>query len=570
MPRLIKLRSKILVLLVLVVVILAGWIYWNRPKKDDMAAYVPQDALAFVEVNDLDALASGISGTQAWQALATPLGAPSALLPHHRLIQLARWTGIGSAEALLAARSQLVFVISQPQASENNNALNIKPTAALVIETHTSQKRMRPILESQVARLAQSYYGQPTLSRKLLGDVELAEWSSADNSRHIILAFVDTVAIVGNDESLVLQCVDVRRGRRPSIAADSQLAQARASFATSDAQVFGFIPKAGVKPAVQAWALKRAGDSPNAGIAVQLISSTFGNMIESFAWTARFDRDGAEDRCVVTLAAGVAARLAKNMTWSPAPTDEFRFVPRDAASVTLYQFRNPDGFWKDFNGVVSSKSDALGAIAARPLLRGLLEPYGINDADAFFQAVGPKLQTIRLEENTPAVLIAQSFARTNLRRFAEQRTGMKLKAEVPSEPDMLSSKTDNWGVAFIDNFYLSGPSDSVQRCLAARNQGQSIVEVDSFKRALNKLDVSEPITTLTLSQDRQAAISFVEVFSRRERSAFSANAEEIQRASQGLPYAVNVTLMKGDGLEWSSRSSFGLLGSLFTTLRPEK
>ena len=535
-----------------------------------MSAYIPAEALVFIEVNDLDALANGISGTEAWRALASPMGAPETLLPHRRLIQLARWTGLGSAEAVLAARSQVALAVTQPQATESNNTLTIKPAAALVIETHTTQRRMRPVLEKQVERLAQRFYGQPTLSRKQNADADLAVWSSADNSRHLILAFVDTAAIIGNDESLVLQCVDVRRGRRPSLQSNPQLAQARAQVSSSNTQVFGFIPKAGVKPLVQAWALSRAGNSPDAAIGVQLISSTFGNMIDSFACASGFDNAAAEDRCNVSLAAGVADKIRGSISPESPPTNSaFQFVPADAA-VASYHFHSADAFWKDLNAAMSSHSDVLGAITSRPLLRTLLEPYGILDADAFFSAAGPRMQIIRVDESVPAVLVAEIFDKPILRKLALQRVGARPKIENIGEAELMLSTTDNWAAAFESNYFLTGPADAVRRSLTAKSQSQTISSTDSFRRAQSRVDATLPLISLSFSRDRQAAISFVEIFSRRERSAFSTNAEEIQKASQALPYAVSATLMKGNGLEWSSRSSFGLIGSLFVTFRPEK
>lgn len=569
MPRLLKRHRKKLFLGVFLAVVIAGWIYWNRPERKDMAAYVPADALVFIEVNNLDAIASGMSGTEAWRTLAAPLGAPASLLPHRKLIQLARWTGLGSAEAVLAARSQVALVVTQPQATEINDTLTIKPAAALIVETHTQQRRMRPVLENQIERLAQRVYGQPTLSRKQIADADLAVWSSADKSRHLILAFVDTVAIVGNDESLVVQCVDVRRGRRPSLASNPQLAQSRAQV-NPNAQVFGFIPKAGVKPVVHAWALSRAGNSPDAAIGVQLISSTFGNMIDSFAWTSTFDNAAAEDHCYISLAAGVAEKIRGSISPASPPTDNaLQFVPADAA-VSSYQFHSADAFWKDLNTVMSSHSDVLGAITSRPLLRTLLEPYGILDADAFFSATGPRMQIIRVDEKSPAVLAAEVFDRTTLRKLAQQRVGAKPKAETIGGAELILSTTDDWAVAFEGNYFLTGPADAVRRCLNARAQSQSITSTDAFRRARKSVDSTLPLISISFGKDKEAAISFVEMFSRQDRSAFSTNAEEVQRASQALPYSVSATLMKGNGLEWSSRSSFGLIGSLFTTFRPER
>jgi hypothetical protein len=96
-----------------------------------------------------------------------------------------------------------------------------------------------------------------------------------------------------------------------------------------------------------------------------------------------------------------------------------------------------------------------------------------------------------------------------------------------------------------------------------------ITSKESFRRAEKVLDVSLPFIAVTFASDQRAAISFVEAFSRRERPAFATNAAQIDQAVSGLPYAVSVTMLKGSAIEWTSRSSFGLAGSLVAQLAPE-
>ena len=133
---------------------------------------------------------------------------------------------------------------------------------------------------------------------------------------------------------------------------------------------------------------------------------------------------------------------------------------------------------------------------------------------------------------------------------------------------MLSS-TDNWAASFADNHFLSGPPEAVRRCLQAKTQSKSLTSTDAFRKSQRLIDVSLPITVLTFSNDQHAAISFVELFSEHERSAFSTSATAIDEASKSLPFAVSIVILKDAALEWTSRSSFGLAGSLLVTLTPE-
>jgi hypothetical protein len=557
-------RYKLLALLTLLVLV-AGWVYWNRTPKADMSGYVPADALVFIESSDLVGLANGVTSTEAWRNLAQPLDAPAELIPHRWSIGFARWTGIGSTEAVLLARSQTAVVFTPgARATESGATLTIKPLAALVIETHTSSRRMGPVVERHLHQFAVSSFGESAVTRKQIDGVELVEWKSADNTRRLVLAVVDTVAIIGNDESVVLSCIDVRRGRRPSLTSNPQVQTMRQQLGTSPSTLFAFIPKAGVKTIIQAWALSRASNAGDAASIAPLISNAFGNLIEAFACTSRFDQFGAEDRCRVALAQGISQQLSGDLRPEPVRDElDFSFVPAESVSFSAYRMRNPASFWRELNTLVSARSDALTAIAARPLLKALLKPYGIEDPDNFFTAVGPRLQIVRIESNKPAVLIGSTFDKQTLLKLVEQRLGRHSKTEESGAEVHVGA--DDWSFAFAGPHFLTGPADSVRRCLKAKAEGRSVMMKRSFERARSTIDVSIPIISLTFSQDGSSAISFVELFSSQERSAFSTSASTIQQTAEALPYAAGVTTLENDAMDWSSRSSFGLLGSLVTT-----
>jgi hypothetical protein len=560
-------RAKILLGLLLVTGVAVLWLWWNRTTQTDLATYAPAECLAFVEANDLAGAAQGFESAQAWTALAGPIGARASLLPSRWIIRLARWTGIGSAEAILLARSQVAIVFTGAEANQAGPTLTIKPLATLVIETHTTQRRMRPTIEQHIGDLARRVYGEPVMSRKQVAGIDLSEWSSADGSRHIVAAFADTVAIVGNDEPSVLHCLEARQGKRAALSGEKQLDDLRKRLDSPNATVFGFVSKAGVKALLQAFALRGASSS-NDLTASQIFSDTVGGLIDSLGWSSRFVDGMAEDRSSITLSPGVADKLRSNFV----PDDKLAlgdlpFAPADTHSVSLYHFRDVESLWRDLNAVIASHSDLIGAVAARPILRGILKPYGIEDAEAFVHSVGPRIQTIRLEENSPAALITDSFDRSGLRKLVQQRLGPKPKLESVGDFELMLSSTDNWSASFADNQFLIGPAEAVRRCLQAK--AQPLTSTDAFRKSQRLIDVSLPLSVVSFVKDQHAAISFVEVFSDHERSAFSANASAIEEASRSLPYAVSVVMLKDSGLEWTSRSSFGLVGSLLVTLMPE-
>ena len=570
MPPLIKHRRTKLSLIAVLGLLVIGWFYWNRPMRADMAAYAPSDCLAYLEADDLSELAEGVEGSTAWKSLAGLVGTRSNLLPNRWLIRIARWAGIGSADTLVLARSQIAVVFSGAEVSEAGPTLNVKPLAVLIIETHTAPRRMRPVLEKHFEEFARRIYGQPQLIRKQVDGVDLSQWVSADASRHLSMAFVDTAAIVGNDEASVLNCIAARRGKRGALVAEKRFNDLRTGVGAANASVFGFVSKTGVKALLQAFALYRGGSSADAITISRIFADTLGNLAEGVGWSSRFVDGMVEDRCAVTLVEGLADKLRTTFT----PQDRFAledmpFVPANTHSVSLYHFRDIEGLWRDLNSAVSSHADIVGAIAARPMLRTLLKPYGIDDPDAFVHAVGPHLETIRLDDTSPSVLLAEALDRQSLRKLAQKRVGLRPTIETVADSEMMISSSDNWAMSFADNHFLSGQAEAVRRCLQARAQSQTLSSVDAFRSAERLVDFSLPLTAITFTNDQHAAISFVELFSQQERPTFSANATAVDQSVRSLPFAVSVTMLKDSGLEWTYRSSFGLVGSIAVALTPE-
>jgi len=564
-------RRHIAAALLLGLAAFAAWVFWNRPTRSDMAEYVPAECLAFVESNDLVSLAQHISSTNAWKGLAPSIGANSNVMPNRWLARLARWSGFGSSASVILARSQVAVVFTDAQTTQTGTVLTVKPVAALIIETHTSERRMRPVVEKAIADYSSRVIGPTVRQETQVSGVSLVQWSSQDGTRRIGMTTVGTAAIISNDQSLLLRCVHVRRGTMPSLASNQQLVNMRDRVDARGASLFGFIPNSGIKPILQAWLLSQPGASEESLTVTRLFGDTFGNLIDGLAWSSKFADDATEDHCFASLPAGVADQIRGNVAPESKPIDKsLAFVPPESYSVSVYQLRDVDGFWRDLNVAVSSHADALAAIASRPFLRSLIKPYGIEDADTFARAIGPQFATVRLDTTVRPVLITEAFDRETLRKVAQQRLGGGARTETVGDAELMLSNSSDWAAAFADNQFLIGPADAIRRCLQAKAQSQSITTVSRFKGAQQLIDVSLPINIAKFTDDRQAAISFVELFSQSERSTFSSNGESVDKAARTLPYAVSVSILKGGGFDWTSRSSFGLMGSLFVYLAPEK
>ena len=58
---------KALVAAVVLALMALLWVWWSRPERVDMAAYVPADAVVYLEANSLPEIAEALTSTAAWR-----------------------------------------------------------------------------------------------------------------------------------------------------------------------------------------------------------------------------------------------------------------------------------------------------------------------------------------------------------------------------------------------------------------------------------------------------------------------------------------------------------------------
>src|ERR1041385_2111479 len=157
-----KLWRPLLVLVVLLILVGAVWLWWSVPRAVDMADYAPADAIVYVEFNNLAAAAQAIQNSDVWQAAAPITQSKPAC--QSRFMNTAARAGIGPLPAVLFARAQFALVVVGLNTSEENDTLKVRPEVAIIAETHTSHWRIQPATVEAVKHLANFAYGSSMCS----------------------------------------------------------------------------------------------------------------------------------------------------------------------------------------------------------------------------------------------------------------------------------------------------------------------------------------------------------------------------------------------------------------------
>src|SRR5258705_2187283 len=128
-------------------------------------------------------------------------------------------------------------------ATEEGDTLRVRPDVALIVETHTSARRLRPTAVEAVKRIATFAYGQSSCAQHTEG-AEYVECVAPVGDRKIVAALEGSLVISANSKKAVQSCLEVRRGQRPSIHTDAEMLRTRTTLSSDKTLAFGYISSA--------------------------------------------------------------------------------------------------------------------------------------------------------------------------------------------------------------------------------------------------------------------------------------------------------------------------------------
>lgn len=554
---------RFLVAAVVLILIGAAWLWFNRPSPVDLANYAPADSLLYVELNSPAEVARAIEHSDVWRA-AAPItrSTPSS---ENRFTMAAARAGIGPIEAVLFARAQIALVVVNVNAAEENETLRVRPEFALIAETHTSRWRTKPAVVAAVKQLATFTYGASNCSERT-ADAEYVECSVAGGERKIIGAVDGTLVVVGNTENAVRSCLETRRGTRPSMRSDPELVRVRAGFASDQPLAFGYISAANSAKLFSWAAPLMMGLGPVNRQLEQLLAVSAGKILRGVAWTAVSNGGGIEDRYHFSLEPDVISRLRPAFETDERDADFWKLVPESFQSLTIYRSKEPALAWRSLDSAVALKLDALPAVLFGTILKSSLSGYGIDDPKELLSTLTPPLLTLRTSDSVEgSVLVARVADEARLKRLLTGKTSKSNNVQIV---EGIQSELDpelEYSAVFADGYVLLGRTENMKQCLTALRRSTAR-NSDKLKKATQESSAA----ILTYANDELRLRNFILTLLMLQGRRLTA--EELANLHQTLrdySFSSTETRLGADGIERKTRSAFGQFSTLVSLLRPE-
>lgn len=567
-------RGALAVLLVLLLAV-GGWIYSRRVARVEMATYVPESALGYVEINDLPRLADRLTSTEAWEKLAPAYGLPSSVRYAGWLGSAARWTGLGTREAVLLARAQFAVAVTGIEVRGDE----VKPRLAFVVESHSDPQTLSAVIAERLPQLATRAYGQPQREATEYAGVPVTVYKSADGERRMLSAQIGSLWILANHPDPLRACVDTRQGRTPSMANNFYLRQARPTVEGAGGDLFAFVSGSGVSRLLQFGAHLIAGralsSTPFSGLIEGLLADISGRALDGVAYGASFERGGVVDRYALLFKPEIADSLRATVQ---VPEDAgavaqsvLKVVPASAGEVTVISVADFDLALMGIQSAISSQIGAGQSFLMQKFVNSAREAFfGLKPGERASPAIGDELAGFTFadaaknrggEESAGRVWLIAVRDRQLLARLVERylsQHGAALRREHHRGTELIvSSDTRRGAAAFVGDYLALGPRTLLARLIDAQEQGLSFSQTAQFIAAARPDPAVRNESALrSFSNVEDEADRMMNVLARRLRADGKPAANKKAVLDQ-LPLAASAAALNERGIYVESHSPLG-------------
>jgi len=466
--------------------VVAGFFVLRRPPRVAMERYVPAGVLAFVEIDSLAGLVDGLTNTKAWRELAPVLGLSSQLRHVGLVTDLIGRSGLGPDEAVVAGRAQYAVAItgieSNTGETDEGPYLHLKPTFALIIETHTKPDTAARLVRERALMIAQRIYGESVVEHSEdYRASPLLIFDGPGPGHQLVASSAGSVILIANHADAMKQCLDAIGGRAATLAEDTTLKQMRPEVGR-DPSVFAYVTAAGIEKLVDLWPLLIAGtaaEPETVGTVADLVEHLSKQAGAGLLYSSEFEAEGVTEKYLTVLAPRIAQALTHPLkAASAARFESLVMIPREAESLTLINVENagelPERVFKQLSPAV----DIVAGVALREFVINLKKQYGLEPSDSVGDAIGSEIALANFGDDQPRAMLVRVNDRPRVApmvgRYLKRRAALLTTKQHDGTEILVSSDDDRRAAAFVGDFLVLGTRDQIIKVIEtnAKRDGQ--------------------------------------------------------------------------------------------------
>jgi hypothetical protein len=572
-------RKRILLFSLLLLVLGAAlWLWSQRVRRVDMARYVPEAALGYLEINNWPQTAERLTATKAWKELAPAYGIADGragvLNYAGTLGGLAQYAGPLGGEAALLARAQFALVVTSLEVRGEGDSNSVKPRWALLAEAHTSESTLRAAIAKRLPELAQRAFGATQQDIGVYEGISITALKAADQRssdpneiRQLLSAQVGSLWLVANHPEALRACLDTRLGRKPALADNAALKQARQQVLGTD-DVFGFITGDGLTRLLRFGTYVLTG-GPAAAIGKAMLAGAVGDVLTEFstrsaeglAYGVSFEQDFVVDRYALLLKPDLLTALNQGLKVNAQPARVLDLIPAGAREVTVIRLENPATAFTEIEKAISARVNFAQSFLLKQFLNSVQESFfGLRRDDNLAAVLGNEAASLNFTSDVENRLWLLSLRNETLARPLLARLLGNPRRETRAGVELLDSGSDVRGAAaFVNGFLAVGKRAELIKLIEAQ-RATKLTQTPPFTAAFKP-----PQTGITLSyaSAKEETATLMHALARRVND----NAPQSVPALDSLPLMASVTSLNAQAVLNESYAPLGSFPLFFELVR---
>lgn len=501
-------------------------------QKTDLRSLAPAETLVYLETNNLGEILQTLTQAKSFQELSK--NSPD----------------FSSLKNIQVAAVVTGFETSEKQITDESAILNFKPRFALIADTHSWESTAVSLVENQIGRYVKENYGEGVkLNKGEKNGVKFFHWIGKDKQK-IFASIAGSLIYIGNDETIIDKCLAVKRGEADNLLKNENFAAAYEKNKDEKNLAFGYISTDGIAQIANLAGISVAIGTSEEDVIRSFIAKILPVLVQKTAkeavWTAQKTEKGIEDKIEIKTETEVSAVWKETLIGANNPKFEAaQFIPNEFNSFTRYNLQNPQIAWRSILLTSSKQLDSLSGKILSEASGSFFEPYGIAEGETFLSAVGNEIVTLRFDdEGDETVVIADVKDAEKLKKSISPEINFKAQPEKQNNIEIWKSEDKTLSAVFIGNNLILGETESINKCLKAKESGNNFTKTDYFQHFTNNNS-----SAVTISKDSETAKKIAE--------ALGDSKEENQNWTS---FYLTDSRFDGDGIKRKTVSDFGLIG----------
>jgi hypothetical protein len=502
-----------------------------RSQPTDLRTFAPAETLIYLETSDLAKTLNALTENEIFTKLA------------------ANKKDFSAFENVQIAVAVTGFETSEKQVTDSQSIMSFKPRFVAIAETHAWNWQAVSLAKNQIgAFVNETYGGEVNLETLDKNGGKWFIWTAKDGRK--AFAFVENSQIFfGNDDTAIEKCLAVKRGEGDSLMKNENFT--RAYDSSNENLAFGYVSSDGIAQIADivgvSIAVKASEDDAPRSFIAKILPQILQKSINQITWRAQKTEQGIEDVFRISTNAEVSSVLKETII--PIAQNQINsaeFLPADIFSATRYNLQNPQLAWRSLLLIAAKQVDAVSAKVLIAFSDSVFAPYGVADSETFLSAIGSEILTVRFDaegEKSAAIVTVKNAE--NLKKSLSEEINFKKAAENQAAAQVWKSDDGISNAAFVGDKLILGDSESVLKCLQAKQSGQNFTKTGHFPKFYETRAVA-----VTFSNDTDSAENIVKALG------------DLKNGQNTLTNFLTETRSGDKGIERKTVSAFGFIGTI--------